>query len=45
MIAELAQKRFRIAASAPPKAAQPGVSSGLRGLRKRRLNVLGQLSF
>ena len=37
VIAELAQKRFRIAASALSKAAQPGVSGGLRGLRKWRL--------
>jgi hypothetical protein len=45
VIAELAQKRFRIAASVPPKAAQPGVSGGLRGLRKWRLKGSGQLSF
>jgi hypothetical protein len=45
VIAELAQKRFRIAASASATSPQPGVSGGLRGLRKRRLNVLRQLSF
>jgi len=45
VIAELAQKRFRIAASLPPKAAQPGVSGGLRRLRKWRLKGCGQLSF
>jgi hypothetical protein len=39
VIAELAQKRFRIVASVPPKAAQPVVSGGLRGLRKRRLKA------
>jgi hypothetical protein len=45
VIAELAQKRFRIAASASATSPQPGVSGRLRGLRKRRLKVLTHLSF
>ena len=39
VIAELAQKRFRIAASVPPKAVQPGVSGRLRGSCKSWLKL------